>query len=200
MRKLFLAALLVSAASVAGAADISGTPYVGVTAGFTQYMEDYDYGQASSSYSNSGGNFALFAGWRWQNYNQYFAGGELKLRLSGHSRPTIYRDIAVDVSDISFGISAQAGKWITPRTSLYGIVGLNHHSVNWELNDRYYNYTYAQESSDYQSIEFGLGSDYRFGNNWSLKTQLTYDKGISYEYDNEEFSAVHFDIGVTYSF
>lgn len=214
MKKLFIAALVTTTCSVAYAADLPGTAYIGGSIGYGMVMQDMerDY-YADQSDNASAYNLSLFGGWRWQNKDKYFVGVEGKMRFSAYATSFDYlgyhygEDTEVpfkveklgvsdfDFKQLSLGLSTHAGKWIKPNLSLYGILGLNHNTVSLENNS---------DDQSYQSLEVGVGSDWRFKDNWSLRTQMTYDHGINslYEGGKEKWmqNGINLDIGIKYSF
>ncbi len=214
MKKLLMASLMVSVTSIAYGSELNGTPYIGGSLGYgLVFVTDeggIDYGD--TSHSASAYNLGLFGGWRWQKNNNMFAGLEAKGSFSAYS-PTpqvathyyvdgVYQYTTVeggtekvDIKKLSLGLSAHGGKWVRSNLSLYGILGLNHNILSVEG---------AEKDYSYQSIEFGIGSDWQLKGNWSLRTQVTYDYGINpfYEDFDEKWmqNGINLDIGLKYSF
>lgn len=201
MKKLFMAAFVASTCSLAYASDLPGTPYIGGSLGLTQYFQEIDEPYFMQSNSGVGTNIALFGGWTWQNSQQYFAGTELRGRLTGYSYALGASQNEVDLrtTNASIGAFVHGGKWLNQKWSLYGLAGVNYNlfEIENEGNGKTFD-------DNYMSIEFGVGSDFRFARNWSLRSEITYDYGLDNAFDNGNTeitrSGLNFDIGIKYSF
>lgn len=207
MKKLFMAALVASTCSFAYASDLPGTPYIGGSLGSTQYFQKLEGPNPNEYYSASnsglGANVALFGGWTWQNSQQYFAGAELRGRFTGYTYALDEGqedEFDFETRNTSIGAFVHGGKWLNQKWSLYGLVGVNYNAVEFEDKTE----KDSGVDNKYMSIEAGIGSDFRFARNWSLRSEITYDYGLDNAFDNDYVkitrSGLNFDIGIKYSF
>ncbi len=203
MRRLLLVALLTSATSTAYAEGIfESNFYVGVGAGLNQYFQDWKEPNYFQSNSGSTMSATLFAGWHMDYFAGLYGEMEVKGRFTNYTY-TMGQGLAdaydAQTSKSSIGLFSHTGFQVRNNWSLYSITGLNYNF--FEIEDKSNGNT---AEDDYLSFEFGLGSNYRLNENWSLRLEATYDYGfgdaLNNGFVNIEQNAVNVDFGVKYSF
>lgn len=202
MRKVLLTTLLAGLCSTAYASDFSSSPYVGVSAGYSQVGIDHVNEEQGLNYSSStsGTNVAIFAGLRWQNSEDLFIDTELKGRFLWDSDDYGY-EYEIDAFTTSIGATVHVGKWLTSNVSLYGILGVNHNMIKYKDTDPEMNSDDVKFS--YQSMELGFGSDLRLTDQISLVGRVTYDQPFNdhgNEYADIERSNLNVNAGIKLGF